>query len=86
MCIESEIQICKKIFLDEVSCYFDKNKAEKGFDETFERAKNHIFSEFQDKEEATEKFTEFVAFFKDTIVNNIDTSKMECVLANSFSY
>ena len=83
---ESEIQNYKKIFLDEVSCYGHDNEAEKAFDETFERVRNLDFSEFQDKEEAIDKLfetletpAEFVAFFKDSLVNNkFDTSLEEC--------
>ena len=55
---ESEIQNCKKIFLDETHCYGQNDVAEKVFDEMIEKTRNLDFSEFQDKEEAIVKLFE----------------------------
>ena len=82
MWTESEIQNCKKIFLEEVGC---NDKAEKVFDETFERVRNLDFSEFHDREDMIDKMSEILempaknkAFFKDNIDNNkVDTSPEE---------
>ena len=69
MLSESEIQNCKKIFLDETHCYDEAEKvfvdkthcydeAEKVFVEVIEKSRNFDFSEYQDKEEAIDKLFE----------------------------
>ena len=85
MWTESEIQNFKNIFLDETLCYGHQDEAEEVFDESFEKVRNLDFSEFQDKEEAIDKLfetletpAEFVAFFKDNLVNDNGTSPEEC--------
>ena len=63
MLSESEIHNCKKIFLDETHCYgqnCQNYEAEKVFDEMIEKSRNFDFSEFQDKEEAIDKWFETV--------------------------
>ena len=81
---ESEIQNCKKIFLDETHCYGQNDEAEKVFDEMIEKSRNFDFSEFQDKEEAIYKLfetleipAEFAAFLKDNFVNDPALSSEE---------
>ena len=56
---KSEIQNCKKLFLDETHCY-GQDVAEKAFDEMIEKTRNFDFSEFQDKEEAIVKLFEIL--------------------------
>ena len=71
---ESEIQIFKKIFLDEMCCYSQNNKAEKEFDKMFEKLRNLDFSELHDEEVIDKIFEKFeippepTAFFKDNFV------------------
>ena len=80
MWTESEIQNFKSIFLDETRCY-DRNEAEKVFDESFERVRN---LDFQDKESVIDKLcetletpAEFVAFLKANVVNDNGASPEE---------
>ena len=65
---ESEIHNFKKIFLDELGCYFQNNEAEKVFDETFEKARNLDFSEVHD--EKLETRPELAAYLKDIFVDD----------------
>ena len=60
---ESEIQNCKKIFLDEMRRYSQNNEAEKVFDEMFEKARNLDFSELHDEKEVIDKMSEKLEIF-----------------------
>ena len=81
---ESKIQNFKKIILDELGCFFQNNKAEKAFDEAFEKARNLDFSGVHDDKEAIdhicEKFEispELAAYFKDNFSYDLDLTEEE---------
>ena len=81
MLTESEIQNCKKNFLDEIqNCktiflgefrhYSQNDKAEKVFDEQFEKIRSLDFSELHDVDSIFEKFEmspELASFFTDNL-------------------
>ena len=77
MLSESGIHNFKKIFLDELGCYSQNNKAEKVFDERFEKARNLDFSEVHDEKEAIDQICEkleirpeLAAYLKDNFVDD----------------
>ena len=70
MWTESEIQNCKKIFVDELGCYSQKDKAEKMLDELFEKVRSQDFYDLDSICEKLEMEPELAAFFKDNFVHD----------------
>ena len=77
MLTESEIQNCKKIFVDEIGCYSQKDKAEKMLDEMFEKVRSQGFYDFGSICEKLEMSPELTAFFKDNFVYDPSLSHEE---------